>query len=136
MKNDLQIVSSLLNLQLRVVDDPYLRALVQDCRQRIQAMALIHEALYQADDLSRVPLKVREAFGGTAPPRLRGGTTAYSVTMDADHLMVDIDKAAPCALIFHDSCLTPSNMASPLEEQARSTWGCTVPHTAHHVGAR
>jgi two-component sensor histidine kinase len=38
VKNNLQIVSSLLNLQLRVVDDPHLRALMQDCRQRIQAM--------------------------------------------------------------------------------------------------
>ena len=103
VKNNLQIVSSLLNLQLRVVDDPRLRALVQDCRQRIQAMALIHEALYQADDLSRVPFEMYlqrlaaqllRAYG-VAPRRIR-------LTIDADHLALDIDKAVPCALIFHE----------------------------------
>jgi PAS domain S-box-containing protein len=103
VKNNLQIVSSLLNLQLRVVDDPHLRALLQDCRQRIQAMALIHEALYQADDLSRVPFEV---YVRRLAARL---LRAYEVvprhirlTIHADHLALDIDKAAPCALIFHE----------------------------------
>jgi PAS domain S-box-containing protein len=103
VKNNLQIVSSLLNLQLRVVDDPHLRSLMQDCRQRIQAMALIHEALYQADDLSRVPFEmyVRRLAAqllrayDVAPRRIR-------LSIHADPLALDIDKAAPCALIFHE----------------------------------
>jgi PAS domain S-box-containing protein len=103
VKNNLQIVSSLLNLQLRVVDDPNLRALLQDCRQRIQAMALIHEALYQADALSRVPFEMyvrrlaAQLLGAyeVAPRRIR-------LTIHADHPALDIDKATPCALIFHE----------------------------------
>ncbi len=103
MKNNLQIVSSLLNLQLRVIDDPHLQSLMQDCRQRIQAMALIHEALYQADDLSRVPFDVYVRRLATQLLR------AYEMTLrrirlniHADPLTLDIDKAAPCALIFHE----------------------------------
>jgi PAS domain S-box-containing protein len=103
VKNNLQIVSSLLNLQLRAVDNPHLRALVQDSRQRVQAMALIHEALYQADDLSRVPFEmyVRRLAAqllrayDVAPRRIR-------LSIHADPLTLDIDKAAPCALIFHE----------------------------------
>ena len=103
VKNNLQIVSSLLNLQLRVVDDPHLQALMQDCRLRIQAMALIHDALYQADDLSRVPFEsyvrrlatqLLRAYN-MAPRRIR-------LNVHADPLTLDIDKAAPCALIFHE----------------------------------
>jgi PAS domain S-box-containing protein len=103
VKNNLQIVSSLLNLQLRAVDNPHLRALVQDSRQRVQAMDLIHEALYQADDLSRVPFEmyVRRLAAqllrayDVAPRRIR-------LSVHADPLTLDIDKAAPCALIFHE----------------------------------
>jgi two-component sensor histidine kinase len=103
VKNNLQIVSSLLNLQLRAVDDPHLRALVQDSRRRVQAMALIHEALYQADDLSRVPFEmyVRRLAAqllrayNVAPRRIR-------LSIQADPFTLNIDKAAPCALIFHE----------------------------------
>jgi two-component sensor histidine kinase len=103
VKNNLQIVSSLLNLQLRVMADPHLQALMQDCRQRIQAMALIHDALYQADDLSRVPF---ESYVRRLATRL---LRAYDLepqrirlVIQADPLTLDIDKAVPCALIFHE----------------------------------
>jgi two-component sensor histidine kinase len=66
-------------------------------------MALIHEALCQADDLSRVPFEmyVRRLTAqllrayDVAPRRIR-------LSIHADHLALDIDKAAPCALIFHE----------------------------------
>jgi len=66
-------------------------------------MALIHEALYQADDLSRVPFEmyVRRLAAqllrayDVAPRRIR-------LSIHADPLTLDIDKAAPCALIFHE----------------------------------
>jgi two-component sensor histidine kinase len=66
-------------------------------------MALIHEALYQADALSRVPFEmyVRRLAAQllrayeVVPRRIR-------LTIHANHLALDIDKAAPCALIFHE----------------------------------
>jgi PAS domain S-box-containing protein len=103
VKNNLQIVSSLLNLQVRAVDDPHLRALVHDSRERIQAMALIHEALYQAHDLSRVPFAayvrqlVAQLFRAYDGPARR-----IRLTLQTDPIALDIDKAAPCGLILHE----------------------------------
>jgi PAS domain S-box-containing protein len=103
VKNNLQIVSSLLNLQARAVDDPHLRAILRDSRQRLQAMALIHEDLYQAHDLGRVPFgtyvrqltaQLFRAYGGAAR-RIR-------LTVHADALDLEIDKATPCGLILHE----------------------------------
>jgi PAS domain S-box-containing protein len=103
VKNNLQMVSSLLNLQARAVDDPHLRALLHDSRQRLQAMALIHEALYQAHDLALVPFgtyvrqltaQLFRAYGGEAR-RIR-------LIVHADPLDLEIDKATPCGLILHE----------------------------------
>jgi two-component sensor histidine kinase len=103
VKNNLQIVSSLLNLQARAMDDPHLRALLHESQQRIQAMALIHEALYQAHDLSRVPFgtylrwltaQLSRAYDAEAR-RIR-------LTVEAEPLDLDIDKAAACGLILHE----------------------------------
>jgi two-component sensor histidine kinase len=54
VKNNLQIISSLLNLQAGYSEDSQLRAMFEDSQHRIQSMALIHEQLYQASDLARI----------------------------------------------------------------------------------
>jgi PAS domain S-box-containing protein len=54
VKNNLQVVSSLLELQAGVVTDPQVRARLAESQQRIHAMALIHESLYQAGDVAHI----------------------------------------------------------------------------------
>lgn len=57
VKNNLQIVSSLLNLQSEnVLDEKYL-LLIKESRNRINSMALVHEMLYKSKDLSKIELK-------------------------------------------------------------------------------
>jgi two-component sensor histidine kinase len=86
-----------------VVDNPHLQALMQDCQQRIQAMALIHEALYQADDLSRIPFELYVRRLATHLLRAYDSTPArMRLEVHADPLTLDIDTAIACALIFHE----------------------------------
>ncbi|GAB4561261.1 MAG: hypothetical protein Tsb007_25660 [Rhizobacter sp.] len=72
IKNNLQVVQSLLNIQSRSVQDANARTALQDMAQRVRSMALVHEQLYRAPDLSAIPLKkyvedlVRQIATGSA----------------------------------------------------------------------
>ena len=99
VKNNLQVITSLLNMQQRALTDPAARAAMSDTRQRITALALIYRALYQSPDLRRVDVRqfLEElvahltAGEGGRPSNLRTQLTA-------DDLEIDPDKLAPLAL--------------------------------------
>ena len=55
VKNNLQIISSLMNLQVRHVEDESAKSALRDCKGRIEAIAMVHERLYQSQDYVRVP---------------------------------------------------------------------------------
>ena len=54
VKNNMQVISSLVDLQADEVTDPAMRDVFQDVIRRIRSMAMVHEKLYQSDDLSQV----------------------------------------------------------------------------------
>jgi PAS domain-containing protein len=56
VRNNLQIISSLLSLQVEAIDDPRLGILFQESQDRLHAMALVHDLLQQADDVARINL--------------------------------------------------------------------------------
>jgi integral membrane sensor domain MASE1 len=58
VKNNLQVVCSLLNLQAHGQEEPRLLAFAEDCRARVRSMALVHEHLYQSNNLQSVPITV------------------------------------------------------------------------------
>ena len=99
VKNNLQIISSLLSMQQRAVADPAARSALGDTRQRITALALIYRTLYQSEDIreadSRVFLTelVGQLIAGEA---MRGPLVTTSV--DADAIIIDPDRLAPVAL--------------------------------------
>jgi len=99
VKNNLQIISSLLSMQQRTLTDPASRAAVGDTRQRISALALIYRTLYQSDDLRYADARIflTELVGQlVASDSGRGQLVTSSV--EADSLVVDPDKLAPLAL--------------------------------------
>lgn len=58
VKNNMQVIVSLLRLHAKRTDDALVGKVFDDCRDRVNAMALIHEALYQSEDLARIDFKV------------------------------------------------------------------------------
>ena len=99
VKNNLQVITSLINMQQRALTDPAARAAMSDTRQRITALALIYRALYQGPDLRRVDVRqfLEELVGQLGAGE--GGRPALIRTeLHADDLEIDPDKLAPLAL--------------------------------------
>lgn len=103
VKNNLQITSSLLHLQADFVEDPRVRGMLEESQNRIRSMALVHEKLYRASDLSRIdfPEYVRSltllllrSFG------VREET--ISVSLGGNPVFLSIESAVPCGLLVNE----------------------------------
>jgi PAS domain S-box-containing protein len=98
VKNNLQIVSSLLNLQQATLHDPVAVAAVGESAVRIRAMALLHQMLYQSDTIGRV--KMDEYLRALAL-HVRGSHAGEEIEMifAMEPITLDMDRAIPCGLI-------------------------------------
>jgi PAS domain S-box-containing protein len=103
VKNNLQIISGLLYLQCRQVEDAQSRAIIQSCRDRILSMALLHEKLYRSQDLENIDFigYIRSLTlsleGSYASP-----STAIALNIEAETVKVDLDTAMYCGLIINE----------------------------------
>lgn len=99
VKNNLQVISSLLNMQQRALSDPAARAAMSDTRQRITALALIYRALYQGPDLKRVDLRtfLEELTAQLIAADISHGA-GVKTEIHVDDLVIDPDRLAPLAL--------------------------------------
>ncbi len=103
VKNNLQIISSLINMQLRRLPDSSSRETLEQCQHRVQAIALIHEKLYQAKSLASVPLPeyigslARDIFQAASVP-----ATGVSLELAIPEIALPIDVAIPCGLILNE----------------------------------
>ncbi len=103
VKNNLQIVSSLLNLQsMRLTDEGAISA-VQESKQRVQAMSLIHQRLYKTSDITRINMKeyIKELADFLATS-YGYGPDNFTLQLDTKEEWVDIDKALPLGLILNE----------------------------------
>jgi two-component sensor histidine kinase len=99
VKNNLQVITSLLNMQQRVLSDPAAREAMNDTRQRITALALIYRALYQSPDLRLVDVRqFLEELVAQLSVGEGGRPSAIRTDLDADDLEIDPDKLPPLAL--------------------------------------
>ncbi len=103
VKNNLQVISSLLNLQADSIGDEQIRLILQDSQNRVRSMALIHQKLYQAANLAQIDFG--EYIQDLAADLFRS-QEAYarriSLNVETDHILLDIDKAVPCGLIMNE----------------------------------
>ncbi|MBK1842687.1 AAA family ATPase [Azospirillum sp. YIM B02556] len=103
VKNNLQLVTSLLNLQSRRIKDEAVAALFADSRDRVRSMALVHESLYRLGNFARVPM--REHLEAVCAHLLRAySRQAGAVRLETElaDLKLDINRAVPCGLIVNE----------------------------------
>ena len=103
VKNNLQIIASMLNLQLGGLTDPAVREPLLESQNRVRTLALIHEQLYGSRDLTRIPARtylaelvhaVHQSFASPAG-RVR-------LELDLEDVELEVDTAIPVALISNE----------------------------------
>ena len=99
VKNNMQVVASLLNLQKNRIDDEKSKIAFEESRDRINSMGLVHELLYQSESLSNIDLteyikKLTDNLFGVGGANLK---------LDIETISIGINQAIPCGLVINDS---------------------------------
>lgn len=115
VKNNMQIISSLLSLQSESTEDEKFIALIRESRNRINSMALVHEMLYQSEDLSKIELKEYIETLTSSVHRsyaLPNSDLEFVYDIEA-HVHFDIDKMIPIGLILNEAISNSLKHAFP-----------------------
>jgi len=103
VKNNMQIISSLFNLQAGEVRDPRAIDKIREGQARIRSMALIHEKLYQSKDLARISFAdYLRSLAAHLFHFWNGNTDRIKLVTDLEDVFLDINTAIPCGLIVNE----------------------------------
>jgi len=130
VKNNLQVITSLLSIQTTRVDNQDVSTILADTENRVRTIAALHESLYSSDNLARIEFSsylqrlVNDLTGfyGVDPKRL-------AVAVRAEKLLIDIGKAIPLGLVVNELVTNTFKHAFP---KGRSG---TVEIALEHAGA-
>ncbi|RHX84838.1 sensor histidine kinase [Leptospira stimsonii] len=102
VKNNLQIVSSLLSLHSEFNENAYLQKILRECELRVKSMALVHEELYRSDDLAKVDLKSYYFSLSSNLLSVYGQADRIQIHALEESFFMSIDRAIPIGLILNE----------------------------------
>ena len=102
VKNNMQVVSSLLKMQANYIDDESIVEIFNDSYHRVKSMSLIHEKLYRSDDLARIDFRdyvqsLTKLLYNTFTP-----SANIDFVFDLKDIFLDVNVAIPCGLIINE----------------------------------
>lgn len=103
VKNNMQIVSSLLSLQSDELVCEEDREFFENSRLRIQSMAMVHEKIYQTQDLESLPLK--DYLQDLVELIIANNQTFMEYAVTGDAPIISLNQAIPCALSVFEACM-------------------------------
>jgi len=118
VKNNLQMVSSLLSLQTKNTRSKAAIEALEEGKSRVKAMALIHQKLYQNDDLSVIEMQgYIESLVNSVQSVFKKGGHNINITIDAEGVELDIDRAIPFGLILNELVSNSFKYAFPTDKE-------------------
>ena len=129
VKNNLQIISSLLSLQINKISDPRTIEALKDSQTRVLSMALVHEHLYNGKDFSRISLKdYIKALGTKLFQSYRAEDESIRFELEIPEIYVDINTAIPLGLIINE--LITNSLKYAFKEKKDGTLSITATEDA------
>jgi len=119
VKNNMQVISSLLKMQANYIDDETIVGIFDDSYHRVKSMSLIHEKLYRSDDLARIDFQdyVQSLTGllmNTFTPPCQ-----IDFEFDLKDILLDVNIAIPCGLIINEIITNSLKYAFPNREHGK-----------------
>jgi len=103
VKNNLQILISLLNLQSRTITDPQVIAALKESTQRIRAMSMVHEKLYMGSDLAHIDfISYLSSLATSQVAFYEMGPGKVTLETTGENSMLDINTAIPLGLVMNE----------------------------------
>lgn len=116
VKNNLQVVSSILYMQSEMIADPTAYAYFKDCETRVHSMALVHEQLYQSSSLSRIAMKTYVAeLTSNLISAMKSKNATIQIVESIEEIHLDLDHAIPIGLIINELVSNALKYAYPKE---------------------
>ena len=113
VKNNLEVVSSLLALQSAQIDDPNIKDAMQEGQNRVQSIGIVHQKLYQGTNLAAVEMKDYFVNLGDNILDTFGAEDRVTIKCAMDQLELDIDTAVPLGLIVNEILTNALKYAFP-----------------------
>jgi PAS domain S-box-containing protein len=116
VKNNMQVITSLLSLQSKTIKDEQALLVFQDSQNRVKSMALIHETLYQSKDLSRIDFaEYLQKLVAHVSRSYRIRPEAVRINTNVADVSLPIDTAVPCGLIINELASNSLKYAFPAD---------------------
>lgn len=103
VKNNLQIISSLLNMQTQEIEEENVLIPIQEAQNRVQVMSLIHESLYKSDNINKINIKQYfEDLGNYLSAMYNVNAKKINLKIDLNDFLFNYDTAIPLGLIVNE----------------------------------
>jgi PAS domain S-box-containing protein len=137
VKNNLQIITSVLNLQIRKLDDPKTIETLRDSQNRVMSMALVHEHLYKGKDFTHIDLGgYIRALGAGLFQSYEAANEGIRFDLNIRDIFVDINSAIPLGLISNELITNSIKYAFKGKKDGKLSITATEdPHTLTYIVA-
>lgn len=124
VKNNLQVIASLLSLQASSLKDPQAATMFRESQNRVRSMALVHEKLYQSHDLANIDfnayvqslvMSLLRSYGVLAD--------AIAVNISVENVSLSLDTAVPCGLLINELVSNALKHAFPRLDRSKGEKG-------------
>jgi two-component sensor histidine kinase len=117
VKNNLQVISSLLKLHAEEITDPVAKSAFADSQDRVKSIAILHEKLYESKNLGSIGAEEYVESLVQTLMRTHGPVPPVRVTVSAPHVSLPIDLAVPCGLILNELVTNALKHAFPRAQE-------------------